>query len=63
MSHTSRSSQFAAGHNPVTDGTGSPAAARTLTLTRCRRRVEYRQYTTSKRFSRGGQSVAVRSAQ
>ena len=43
MSKTSRSSQFAAGQTPVTDGTGSPSATRTFTRTRWRCRVEYRQ--------------------
>src|SRR5439155_13102668 len=62
MSTTSRSCQFAVGQTLTTLGTSSASAAHTFSLSRSFFEKEYRLRTTSKRFSRFGQSTAVKSA-
>src|SRR5260370_56639 len=62
MSNTSRSCQSAAGQTLTTLGTSSASAACTFTLSRSFFAKEYRSRTTSNRFSRFGQSTAVKSA-
>src|SRR5215467_5386199 len=61
MSNASRSSQLAVGQTAETLGTCSPSPACALTRKRSFFAKEYRLSTTSKRFSRFGQSTAVKS--
>ena len=61
MSYTSRSIQFAVDQIPCTLGTRSSAVACTFKRSRSFFSIEYMFSTMSNRFSRFGQSTAVRS--